>query len=121
MSSHAIHQTTNEMDQCIQNCADCHRICLETAMQCLQMGGKHAEVAHIRLLLDCANICATSADFMIRGSELHARTCGVCAEICARCAEDCESLGADDDLMKRCAEICRRCAESCNQMASRAA
>ncbi len=91
---------------------------METVTHCLQMGGKHAEAAHIRLLLDCAEICATSANFMLRGSELHARTCAVCAEICERCAEDCERIGPDDEMMQRCAEMCHRCADSCRRMAA---
>ena len=74
MSSHA--QTAphhnQEMQQCIQNCVECHRVCLETITHCLREGGKHAEAAHIGLMLDCAQICQTSADFMIRGSGLHA-------------------------------------------------
>lgn len=107
-----------EMQQCIANCTDCHNICVETAQHCLGMGGEHASAEHIRTLLDCAQICATSADFMQRGSNLHAKTCGVCADACERCAEDCERLASDDDLMRRCAETCRRCAESCRQMAA---
>ncbi|HWW76412.1 MAG TPA: four-helix bundle copper-binding protein [Pyrinomonadaceae bacterium] len=108
------------MQQCIQNCTECHRACLEMVAHCLGVGGQHAEPAHIRLLLDCAEICQTSADFMIRGSEFHGRTCGVCAEVCTRCAEECERLAGDDEMMKRCAEICRRCADSCRQMAGTA-
>lgn len=107
------------MQQCIQNCTDCHRVCLETEAHCLQVGGKHAGPTHVRLLLDCAQICATSADFMIRGSDLHARTCAACAEVCERCAESCEGAG-DDEVMRRCAEACRRCAESCRQMSAAA-
>jgi hypothetical protein len=111
------------MDQdpqaCIQNCQDCHRICLETVQHCLQMGGPHAEAAHIQTLLDCSEICATSANFMMRSSAFHRRTCGVCAEACERCAEDCERYG-DDSKMKACVEICRRCAASCQQMATSA-
>jgi hypothetical protein len=84
------------------------------------MGGRHAESAHIRLMLDCAEICQTSANFMLRGSELHSRTCGVCAEVCERCARDCEQLG-DDAHMRACAEACRRCADSCKHMAALAA
>src|SRR5690606_9960360 len=95
---------TMDIQTCIQNCTECHRICLETAAYCLQKGGKHAEPNHVRLLLDCAQICQTSADFMIRGSDLHTRTCAVCAEICEVCAKDCESMG-DDQQMKRCAEV----------------
>ena len=112
------HQLSPEMRECIDNCTTCHAICVETANHCLEMGGKHAEASHIRTLLDCAQICATSADFMLRGSELHARTCGVCAEACERCAADCERLADGDELMLRCAQMCRRCAGSCRQMAA---
>ncbi len=120
MSTQATQGMSHDMQQCIQNCTECHRICLETVQHCLQMGGKHAEAAHIRLLLDCAQICATSADFMIRGSDLHPRTCGVCAEVCVRCAEECERIADGDEMMLRCAEVCRRCAESCRQMSGTA-
>lgn len=120
MTQQAHHHQSGQMEQCIQNCQNCHHICLETVTHCLQKGGKHAEAAHIRLLLDCTEICQTSANFMLRGSELHTRTCGVCAEVCERCAEDCERMG-DDAQMKTCADVCRRCAELCRQMAAMAA
>lgn len=113
-------QTSAHMQQCIDDCLDCHSICLETLNHCLQMGGKHAEAGHVRLLLDCAEICQTGANFMLRDSQLHSRTCGVCAEACLRCAEDCERF-RDDDQMTACAEVCRRCAASCQEMARMAA
>jgi hypothetical protein len=115
------HHLSVEMRQCIEHCTNCHAICVETAQHCLQMGGKHADPNHIRALLDCAQICQTSADFMLRGSELHGRTCGVCAEACERCAADCERLADGDELMLRCAEACRACAASCRSMAQMAA
>ena len=109
-----------DLEQCIDNCQQCHEICLRTVLTyCLPKGGKHAEASHIRLMLDCAEICETSANFMIRGSDLHRLTCGACAEVCERCAEDCERMG-DDETMRRCAETCRRCADSCNRMAGHA-
>jgi len=110
------HQISAEMRRCIEDCSDCHNICVETAAHCLELGGKHAEAAHVRILLDCAEICLTSANYMLRGSELYVRTCAVCAEVCDRCADSCEKF-RDDALMKQCAEICRRCAESCRNMA----
>ncbi|AWB08504.1 ferredoxin (plasmid) [Azospirillum humicireducens] len=108
------------MDDCIRNCTDCHRICLETVAHCLDKGGVHAESGHIRLMLDCIDICRTSADFMIRSARLHHLTCGACAEICAACADDCDRM-SDDPMMKRCADMCRRCAESCRAMSRMAA
>ena len=109
--------TNQQMQECLQNCQQCHAICTETAQHCLQNGGEHAEADHIRLLLDCAQICQTSADFMLRGSPFHTRTCGICAEVCMACAENCERMGKDHSMMEKCAEICRRCAESCRHMA----
>jgi hypothetical protein len=51
-------QVSGEMQECIQNCLDCHAICLETAAYCMQLGGKHAEPSHLRLLPGlCADMC----------------------------------------------------------------
>ena len=108
---------SREMEQCIQECLDCYSACTVTAAHCLDLGGRHAERHHQTVLLDCATICQTSADFMLRGSPLHARVCGVCAEACRACEQECRSLGQGDQVMERCAEACRRCAESCEQMA----
>ncbi len=104
-----------DIQRCIEDCLDCFRTCTETIAYCLQKGGRHAEANHVRLLQDCADICETAAAFMMRRSDLHVRTCALCAETCLRCAEDCDRL-ADDERMRRCAEVCRRCAESCRQM-----
>ena len=120
MNQNAGQSMSGEMQQCIQECLNCHSVCLQTVPYCLQMGGEHAAAPHITLPLDCAEICQTSANFMLRGSELHPRTCGVCAEVCQRCAEECERFG-DDAQMKTCADACRRCAESCRRMAAMAA
>jgi hypothetical protein len=111
-------QMSPEMQECIRVCEQCHDACLTTTRHCLQMGGQHAAPQHITLLLDCAQICTTSADFMLRGSDLHGRVCGVCAEVCERCAEDCERVDPHDQQMQMCAQTCRQCAESCRRMAS---
>lgn len=111
--------SNSHVENCIKSCLACQRVCVETTMHCLQLGGRHAEAAHIRLLLDCAEICLTSANFMMRGSDLHALICGACAQVCRQCAEACERFD-DDEQMRHCARICRRCAESCEEMAAAA-
>jgi len=104
------------MQDCVDRCDECREACLSTITHCLEKGGRHAQPAHVRLLADCAEICQTSANFMIRGSEHHAGTCGACADVCDACARSCEEM-AEDAEMKRCAEACRACAQSCRQMA----
>jgi hypothetical protein len=92
-----------------------------TVLHCLSRGGDHAAPDHVRLLLDCADLCATSARLLLRGSPYHARTCAACAVVCEACADDCERLAADDVAMHDCAEACRRCADSCREMGRMAA
>lgn len=106
----------SEMKDCIDNCDDCHSICLETVTWCLEQGGEHASPDHVKLLQDCAEICQTSANFMLRQSTHHSLTCRACAEVCERCAEECERM--DGDQMQACAEACRRCAQTCRSMAA---
>ena len=79
MASRTAHRS-HAMEQCIDNCTNCHRICLETAAR--HFAGERSpriDEGMVRLLLDCAEICRTSADFMIRGSELHPHVCRACA------------------------------------------
>src|SRR5580658_2042881 len=110
------------MQCCIDECTRCHAICATTLQYSMEKGGKYAEANHLRRLQDCAEMCATCVDFMLRGSDLHPYTCGVCAEACDRCARSCEQIAsATDDLaLKECAETCRRCAESCREMSTQA-
>lgn len=112
------HLLSADMRACVAECTSCHAVCVETAAHCLGMGGEHAGRHHQTVLLDCAQACAVSADFMLRGSDLHPRTCGVCAEACERCADECGRLAGGDALMLRCAEACRSCAASCRRMAA---
>jgi hypothetical protein len=88
------------MQQAIEECTRCQAICRQTLGHCLELGGKHADPAHTRLMIDCAEICQTSANFMLRGSDLHHRTCAVCTEVCRPCAEDCERVASGEQMIK---------------------
>jgi hypothetical protein len=112
------HQLTEEMKTCIENCLKCHALCIATTIHCLRLGGHHASPRHIALLMDCAEICQTSANFMLRHSRFHAQTCGICADVCESCAADCENLADGDKQMLSCAEMCYQCADTCRQMSA---
>lgn len=118
MAHQTAQQLSREMQQCIEDCLRCHGVCLQTASHCLELGGKHADPAHIGLLLDCSEICRTAANFMLRSSDHHQRICSVCAEICRACADDCERMAGDDSMLQQCAMECRRCQQSCERMAA---
>jgi hypothetical protein len=107
--------TEHAMQSCIDACNDCHQICLQTAMHhCLETGGKHVSPEHFRLLLNCAEICQTSANFQLGNSAFQSHLCALCAVICEACAADCKIIGGMDD----CVEACEECAESCRKMAN---
>lgn len=112
------HNHTIDMSACITACTECHNTCLALISHCLEMGGNHASLAHQHVLMDCAEMCQTSANFMLRGSQMHNRTCAICAEACERCAIDCERMANGDEMMIRCAAICRQCASECRDMAA---
>jgi hypothetical protein len=94
--------------------------CRETLFgHCFEAGGSHLESEHVALMSDCIAIRQIAADFLIRGSVRHARTCGLCAEVCHLCALSCRKIG--DLPMDRCADACEQCASVCGDMAHQSA
>jgi hypothetical protein len=119
-NAHNRDEMAMRMDECIQNCLDCYRACLATVPHCLNRGGEHASQAHITILLECAELCQTSARLMLIQSTIHGDVCNVCATACERCADDCLRMGSGDAKMLNCAEVCNRCAKTCAGMAAMA-
>jgi hypothetical protein len=110
-----MHAFDREVSACVDACLECQKVCLGLAMtHCLETGGEHVAPRHFRLMIDCAAICATAADFMLHKSQFHAQVCGLCAKVCRECAADCEKL----DGMEECVRACAACAEACAKMAA---
>ncbi|MFE9612698.1 four-helix bundle copper-binding protein [Streptomyces sp. NPDC006012] len=107
---------SQQMQDCIQACMNCHSVCEETMSSCLSMGGQ-AQMQIMRTLLDCSEMTRMCADMMMRRSPMAAEMCAMCAKMCEMCAEACMTM-PDDAQMQRCAEACRRCVETCRAMAS---
>ena len=79
---HEHDESHDELQHCIEECLNCHAVCTMTVQYCLTEGGEHADVNLIGVLLDCAELCQVSANFMLRGSPHHVVTCVACAELC---------------------------------------
>ena len=104
---------SHDMQACIDVCTKCHHLCLQSALtHCLEVGGRHIEPAHFRLMMNCAELCQTSANLQLSRSAFSAQLCAVCAQVCDACATSCEQVGG----MEACAQACRACAESCRAM-----
>ena len=106
----------DEIQDCIEACLNCHAACTMAAQHCLAQGDEKADIDMVGVLLDCAEICQTSANFMLRGSPYHGVTCAACAEVCRVCEEACRNFSDDEQLLD-CAETCASCAEHCEHMA----
>lgn len=104
------------LQSCIEECLNCHVACTTSAQYCLSQTGEKAGADHVGLLLDCAEMCQTSANFMLRGSPYHTITCLACAELCRACEESCRAVDPDDEQLRLCADQCASCAESCERM-----
>jgi hypothetical protein len=109
----AMHQLETEMQHCVDLCEACAKTCFTTAMNhCLEVGGKHVEPQHFKLMIACAEICRASAVVMTTGIEQHVFVCSACEKICTACADSCEAIGD----MQECVDACRQCAKSCRTM-----
>jgi hypothetical protein len=63
-------QTHDDMQECIEECLNCHAVCTMTLQHCIASGGDRTEVNLIGILLDCAELAQVSANFMLRGSPI---------------------------------------------------
>jgi hypothetical protein len=115
----SLHMTTVTTAErpALDACRGCQQTCLDTVTHALRRGGPYADDALISALLDAADVCRTTIDFVQRGSRVHAHVGAVCAEICTRAAEACDDL-AGDPIMAACAAACRRCATACARLSS---
>ena len=115
----SLSQTTgSHMDECIEHCLLGYRTCTQLMSHCLSMGGEQASEDHVSILATCAQMCQTSATFMMYNSDYHRETCRLCAKLCTTCAEDCERIADGDEEMLNCASVCRACAEHCERMSA---
>lgn len=105
-------EPTPENKEIMARLGECREACLNGAMHSIERGGDHASLDHIGWLLDCADICMITPNFVIRDSEYAGDILSITSFICEDCAESCDNF-PDDALMAECAEVCRSCANVC--------
>ncbi len=101
-----------EMQQAAQDCMNCYDVCLQTAQQCQQMGGTHAQPSHIQMMQDCAELCQVTAHMLQHSSPVAQVVCAATAQVTDRCAFECEQMGDSD-----CVNACRNASSSVGQIA----
>lgn len=72
-----------------------------------------ARTMQIRLMQDCAEICATSAKYFSRQSPFAKSMIKKCVEICETCGRECSRF--PDETSQYCASACFNCAKECRE------
>jgi len=100
------------LEECAQTCTLCADACLAEDMV--------AELRRcIRLNLDCAALCRTTAEVIGRQVEPNAAVVRAaleaCAAACAACGSECASHADMHQHCQVCADSCRRCEQACRR------
>jgi hypothetical protein len=102
---------SKQVQECIEACKDCQKCCV--ALE--RSGGVDSRT--IQMAKDCAEICQTCSNFVMRESQYAAHVRKLCAELCKACATACDKA-SQGSIAKECATACRRCAEMCVSLGS---
>jgi hypothetical protein len=101
--------TWQEIWECATLCMETQRVCLSAVRYSLNKGGKYSTAHFVRLLLDTAAVCQTTAECCRSGSGFLTFSSSACAELANLCALSCMRFSGDDYL-KSVVEVCKRCA-----------
>jgi hypothetical protein len=105
---------------CVEACLVCAESCTTCADACLGEESVAELTRCIRLDLDCADICETTARMLSRQTHQQPELLGAivqtCFEVCRACAEECERHADHHEHCRLCAEECRRCQKACEDL-----
>ena len=109
-----------ELARCVEACVICATTCTSCADACLSEE-MVKELAHcIRINLDCAAICATTGQILLRQTEpewrLLYRQVQACQAACRACAATCDQHAQMHDHCRVCAAVCRDCEQACDKL-----
>lgn len=98
---------------CAQACTACADACLAEEMV--------ADLRRcIRTDLDCADVCAATAQVLSRQTERDANLTRTllqaCIAACRACGDECEQHAGMHEHCRICAEACRACEEACRDL-----
>jgi hypothetical protein len=97
---------SREIQQCVEACRECKKCCAALATS----GGLDSRT--IGMVKDCAEICKTCSNLVLRESHFSANISKLCAKACKDCAAACEKA-SQSGIAQDCAAACRHCAEAC--------
>jgi hypothetical protein len=111
---------TSLLASTIDALTDCAQACTADADADLSEPDVAGMVTCIRLCLDCADICTTTASVTSRPADYDASITRplleACIASCKSCGDECERHGMMHAHCRVCAEACRRCEHACRDL-----
>ena len=99
-----------ETKTCVAALQACHATCLQFAtFDCMQGNYPRVGPNQFRLMLDCAELCQTAANFLIRDSDHYLRVCREALVICEDLASDCRKFPGMEAILAACDECVSAC------------
>jgi hypothetical protein len=108
---------SQEARDCIRATSDCYSVSAETFNYCLEGEVGVRDPQLMRLLVDAGEVCQTTQNSLLRGSELSVMLAAVCVEACEQLAARCRDVDGSDEQLTRCAEMCDETADCCRRLA----
>lgn len=110
-SHHSHHSHHMMLPHLVKTIQHCEATCQQMSSMLLGTQDVHARTTQIRLLQDCAEICATAAKYLARHSAFTKSILKKCAQICEACARECARF--PDQASQHCSQVCLHCAREC--------
>ena len=101
---------------CLDACLESAAACNHCAASCTTEEEVSMMATCIRLDMECAAVCYTTAQLISLGSERAKDMCVICADLCNACSSECSKH--ENDHCRGCAAACRSCADECMKMAA---
>ncbi|HXW34610.1 MAG TPA: four-helix bundle copper-binding protein [Acidimicrobiales bacterium] len=120
-NSQALEVEPSSLSEAIDAIDDCVQACIADVDYDLAEPNVNEMVECIRLCLNCADICGTTARVLSRQSgsdaDLTKSLLMTCESISNLCGGECERH-AHHEHCRICAEACRRCEKACRELVS---
>ena len=107
----------SRLGEALDALAACTQACTACADACLSERTVAELTRCVRLDLDCADICATTARVLTRQTgfdkEIARTMLEACVVACRACGDECARHASAHEHCRICAEVCRSCETAC--------
>lgn len=102
-------------EQFVKKVQNCEAMCFSMMPKLTERPDVSTRTNQIKLLHDCARMCASQAIYTVTKSQFDKPHAKFCAMVCETCGKEC--MKYRDPMSQHCAKVCLDCAEACRRYA----